>query len=126
MSNVVANASRLKPEIRLAQAVSQFEADLSDKQKTAFRTLRSQSRNFPPDPSDVIRLTAEMDRQMSRKAGGRCFGPRFTNFLQGVQQFAAPGDVVVGSSQNIIACGVWSLVRISLLVSALAFGAFVH
>ena len=126
MSNVVANASRLKPEIRLAQAVSQFEADLSAKQKIAFRTLKSQSRNSPPDPRDVMRFTAEMDRQMSRKAGGRCFGPRFTNFLQGVQQFAALGDVVVGGSQNIVACGVWSLVRMSLLVSALTFGAFIH
>jgi ankyrin repeat domain-containing protein 50 len=38
MSSVLANASRLKPEIRLAQAVSQFEADLSNEQKTSFRT----------------------------------------------------------------------------------------
>ncbi|KAL5375000.1 hypothetical protein DPSP01_011492 [Paraphaeosphaeria sporulosa] len=125
MSNVVANASRLKPEIRLAQAVSQFEADLSDRQKTAFRTLKSQSRKYPPDPSDVMRLTAEIDRQMSRKAGGRCFGPRFTNFLQGVQQFAALGDVVVGGSQNIVACGVWSLVRMSLL-SIVSFSCYVE
>ncbi|PVI08160.1 hypothetical protein DM02DRAFT_579308 [Periconia macrospinosa] len=125
MSNVVANASRLKPEIRLAQAVSQFEADLSDKHKTAFRTLKSQSHNSPPGPSDVMRLTAEMDCQMSRKAGGRCFGPRFTNFLQGVQQFAALGDVVVGGSQNMIACGVWSLVRMSLL-SIVSFSSYVE
>ncbi|KAH7371516.1 hypothetical protein BKA66DRAFT_572757 [Pyrenochaeta sp. MPI-SDFR-AT-0127] len=125
MSDVVTNASRLKPEIRLAQAVSQFEADLSDKQKTTFRTLKSQSRNSPPDPSDVMRLTAEIDRQILRKAGGRCFGPRFTNFLQGVQQFAALGDVVVGGSQNIVACGVWSLVRMSLL-SIVSFSSYVE
>ncbi|KAF1958317.1 hypothetical protein CC80DRAFT_469265 [Byssothecium circinans] len=115
MSSVLANATRLKPEIRLAQAVSQFEADLSNEHKTAFNTLKSQALNSPLDTRDVMRLTAEMDRQMSRKAGGRCFGPRFTNFLQGVQQFAALGDVVVGGSQNMIACGVWSLVRMSLL-----------
>jgi hypothetical protein len=120
MSTVLATVSRLKPEIRLAQAVSQFEADLSNEQKTAFRTLKSQSLNSPPDTSDVMQLTAEIDRQISEKFGGRCFGPRFTNFLQGVQQFAAIGDVVVGGSQNMIACGVWSLVRISLLVSLLA------
>lgn len=126
MSNIVANASRLKPEIRLAQAVSQFEADLSDKQKTAFRTLKSQSRNSPPGPSDVMRLTAEIDRQISRKAGGRCCGPRFTNFLQGVQQYVALGDIIVGGSQNIIACSVWSLVRMSLLVSVLTFSSFIH
>ncbi|KAH8698093.1 hypothetical protein GQ44DRAFT_787899, partial [Phaeosphaeriaceae sp. PMI808] len=62
-----------------------------------------------------MRLTAEIDRQMSRKVGGRCFGLRFTNFLQGVQQFATLRDVVVRGSQNIIACGVWSLVRMTLL-----------
>lgn len=115
MSNVLTTASRLKPEIRLAQAVSQFEADLSDEQKSTFRTLKSKS----PSPDDVMRLTADIDRQANNKPGGRCFGPRFTNFLQGVQHFAALADVVVGGSQNIIACGVWSLVRMSLLVSAL-------
>jgi hypothetical protein len=117
MSSVLVDAARLKPEIRLAQAISQFEADLSNEHKTTFRTLKSQALKSPPDTSDVMRLTAEMDRQMAKKAGGRCFGPRFTNFLQGVQQFAALGDVIVGGSQNMIACGVWSLVRMSLLVS---------
>ncbi|KAF2793318.1 hypothetical protein K505DRAFT_277134, partial [Melanomma pulvis-pyrius CBS 109.77] len=115
MSVILSSASRLKPEIRLGQAISEFEADLSDEQKTSFRTYRSQSLNSPPDLSDVMRLTAEIDRRASGKVGGRCFGPRFTNFLQIVQQFAALGDVVVGGSQNMIACGVWSLVRMSLL-----------
>lgn len=118
MSNVLANASRLKPEIRLAQAVSQFEADLSSDQKATLRTYRSQIQDVPPDPSDVMRLTAELDRRAAGKRdGGRCFGPRMTNFLYAVQQFAAVGDIMIGGSQNLIACGVWSLVRISLLVS---------
>jgi ankyrin repeat domain-containing protein 50 len=117
MSSALANASRLKPEIRLAQAVSQFEADLSSEQKAIFNTYRSQSLSSPPDPSDVMRLTAEIDRHASGRVGRRCFGPRLTNFLQAVQQFAALGDIIVGSSQNLIACGVWSVVRMSLLVS---------
>jgi ankyrin repeat domain-containing protein 50 len=118
MSTALANASRLKPELRLAQVVSQFEAELSSEQKARFRTYQSQSRDSPPDISDVMRLTAEIDRHVSAKVvgGGRCFGPRLTNFLQAVQQFAALGDIIVGGSQNIIACGVWSLVRMSLLV----------
>jgi hypothetical protein len=126
MAVVLPNASRMKPEVRLAQAVSQFEADLLNEQKTAFRALRSLSLKSPPDPSDVMRLTAEIDRRMSKKSGGRCFGPRFTNFLQGVQQFATIGDVVLGSSQNMIACGIWSLVRMSLLVSILISGGFIY
>ena len=123
MSVMLANASRLKSEIRLAQAVSQFEADLSSEQKNTFRTYRSQSLHTPPDSSDVMRLTAEIDRRASGKVGGRCFGPRLTNFLQAVQIFAALGDIVVGGSQNIIACGVWSLLRMSLLVSVLTSSA---
>ncbi len=116
MSLALVKSSKLKPEIRLAQAVSQFEADLSSQQKKDLHTYRQEMSKNPPNPSDVMRLTAEIDRLASRKGGGRCFGPRFTNFLQAVQQFAALGDVIVGGSQNIIACGVWSLVRMSLLV----------
>ena len=105
MSNVLTNASRLKPEIRLAQAVSQFEANLSSDQKATLRAYRSQIRDVPPGPSDVMRLTAEIDRRATGKiGGGRCFGPRMANFLYGVQQFAAIGDVVIGGSQNLIAC----------------------
>ncbi|KAI4638414.1 hypothetical protein J4E93_010214 [Alternaria ventricosa] len=115
MSKALAKASSLKPEIRLAQAVSEFEAGLTDEQKAKFRALKSQSFSSAPTTSDVMQLTAEIDRNMSGRFGGQCFGPRFTNFLQGVQQFAALGDVVIGGSQSLIACGVWSLVRMSLL-----------
>lgn len=118
MSVIPAGRSVLKPEIRLAQAVSQFEADLSSEQKAAYRNYRSQWIDSPPDHRDVMRLTAEIDRDASGKASGRrCFGPRFTNFLQAVQQFTALGDIMVGGSQNIIACSVWSIVRMSLVVS---------
>lgn len=126
MSKVLASASRLKPEIRLAQAVSQFEADLSQKEKASFNAHRFQALSSPPNLKDVMQFTAAMDRQMSGKSGRRCFGPRFTNFLQGIQQFAALGDVVVGGSQNMIACGVWSVVRMSLLVSVLTSNGLVH
>lgn len=115
MSNLLANARPLKPEIRLAQAVSQFEADLSTEQKATLRTYKS--RHSPPDHSDVMQLTAEIDRRASGTSGGRCFGPRLTFFLEAVQQFAAVGDILIGGSQNLIACGIWSIVRMSLLVS---------
>ncbi|KAF2800530.1 hypothetical protein K505DRAFT_292564 [Melanomma pulvis-pyrius CBS 109.77] len=115
MSDALARALSLKPEIRLGQAVSKFEADLSNEEKSKFRMLRSQSLSKIPSPSDVMRLTAEVNRRISKKFGSQCFGPCFTNFLYGVQQFAALGDVVVGGSQHLLACGVWSLVRMSLL-----------
>ncbi|KAL8284840.1 hypothetical protein RB600_009325 [Gaeumannomyces tritici] len=119
MSSALTWAGTLKPEIRLAQKVSEFEAALSDEQKAAFRSYRSQARASPPDAGDIMRLTAEVDRRAAgRGYRGRCFGPRFGNILQTTQQFAALGDVVVGGSQNIIACGIWSLVRMTLLVVA--------
>ena len=120
MSLILSTAGPLKPEIRLAQAVSQFEASLSDGQKVAFRNQRTQSLQSPPSTRDVMRMTAEIDA--SQKAGGRCFGPRFTKFLHGAQQFAALGDVLVGGSQNLVACGVWSVVRMCLLVLPLIVG----
>ena len=63
----------------------------------------------------MMRLTAAIDRAGRRK-GRRCFGPRLTYVLQAVQQFASIGDIIIGGSQNLIACGVWSLVRMTLLV----------
>jgi ankyrin repeat domain-containing protein 50 len=118
MFKVLANASQLKPEIRLAQAVSQFDADLSSDQKATLRTYRSQIRDVPPDASDVMRLTAEFDRRAAgNMGGGRCFGPRLTNFVRATQEFAFLGDIMIGGSQNLIAGAVWSLVRMSLLVS---------
>ncbi|KXH50938.1 hypothetical protein CSAL01_04803 [Colletotrichum salicis] len=62
-----------------------------------------------------MRLTAEIGHEArQRRLLFRCFGPRLTNLLQAVQQFAALGDVVVGGSQNLVACGVWAAVRMTL------------
>lgn len=111
-----AQAARLKPEIRLAQAVSQFKSDLNSSQKADFDTATKKSLANAPDPADVLRFTADFNKRVSVLPGNRCYGPRFTSFLHGVQQFAALGDVVVGGSQNVIVCSIWSLVRMSLLV----------
>jgi hypothetical protein len=117
MAMILSKAARLKPEIRLAEAISTFEASLSSVQKQEFGNWRAQSLQAPPNITDVMQFTADLDRRIAQKSKSRCVGPRFTSFLSTVQQFAALGDVVVGGSQNIIACGVWSLVRMSILVS---------
>lgn len=108
MSKALASASELRPEIRLAQAVSQFEAGLSSEQKATFRTQKSRFQKSPPDESDVMRLTVEINRASLAKGGRGGFGPRMNNFLHAVQQFAAVGDVLVGGSQNVFACGIVS------------------
>lgn len=117
-ASMIAKAAALKPEIRLAQAVSEFEASLAEQHKATFRSYRSRSWEKAPESSDVMRFTAEIDLRTAQQiGGGQCFGPRLTNILQAAQQYAALGDVVIGGSQNIIACGVWSLLRLTLLVS---------
>lgn len=117
MALALRSAFPLKTEIRLAQAVSEFEAGLDTQQKAAFRNNRSTARMNPPALKDVMQVTADMDRQAhSKHKASRSFGPRFTNMLQSVQQYAALGDVVVGGSQNLVACGVWAAVRMMLQV----------
>ncbi|KAJ5637475.1 hypothetical protein N7490_007354 [Penicillium lividum] len=106
---------RLKPEIRLAQAISMFEADLPDNHKIAFQNEKVQMRGKPPGAQDVLRLTAEID-QLALGFKRRCFGARMMNVLEAVQRFAAMGDIIVGGSQNLIACGVWAVLRSSLLL----------
>ncbi|KAL4801774.1 hypothetical protein BDV18DRAFT_164585 [Aspergillus unguis] len=111
MLAALSKAARLKPEVRLGQAISQFQADLSTQQKATFNKHQARASVSPPGIRDVMQLIAEINQ-----SGERCFGPRVTSLLQAVQQFAALGDIVVGGTQNILACGVWSLVRMTLLV----------
>ncbi|KAK1536005.1 hypothetical protein CPAR01_09547 [Colletotrichum paranaense] len=96
MATALRKASRLKPDIRLAQAVSEFEASLNSTQKASFRNERSTACKNPPSAADVMQLTAKIDHEARQKRlSSRCFGPRLTNLLQAVQQFAALGDVVI-------------------------------
>ncbi|KAF6825989.1 hypothetical protein CMUS01_09621 [Colletotrichum musicola] len=104
--------------MRLVKATSEFEAALTTVQKASFRNIRSKACTTPPTLKDVMELTAEIDCQAREKhKSSRSFGTRLTNMLQSVQQYAALGDVVVGGSQNLIACGVWAAVRMVLHMS---------
>ena len=114
MALPLAKAAPLKPQIKLAQALSEFEAVLPDDQKITLRTYRGQS---PPTPTDVTRFTAEVDRDAGRNRKSRqCVGTRLTNVLHSVQQFSTIADIIVGSSQSQIAGAVWGTVKISLQV----------
>ena len=115
MFRVVKAASRLKPEIRLAQAISEFESDLQADQKAEFRSIRANSIKNPPTTKDVMIFTARIDRSFAN--GNACVAPRLMNVLQAAQQFASLGDILIGGSQNLIACGIWTMVRMTMTVS---------
>ena len=55
MAVALHNIAPLKPEIQFVQALSEYEAILTDDQKTTFRMYHRQQ---PPDATDVMRLTA--------------------------------------------------------------------
>ncbi|CAI6090218.1 unnamed protein product [Clonostachys chloroleuca] len=124
MDVALRNAAPLRPEIALAKAISEFESSLTKEHKSGFRSLRSQALSAPPSAEDVMRFTASLNSQIQKSsAAHRCFGTRFTNIMQCVQKYAALGDVVVGGSQNIIACGIWALVRLTIQV-CIGFGSY--
>jgi hypothetical protein len=113
MALALTKAARLKPEIRLAQALSEYEAILADEQKAKLRAYRQES---PPTAVDVMRLTKEIDQGARRSK--RCVGPRLYNFLQAVQMFTGVVDIVVGGAQSLIASAIWGVVKLSLQVSS--------
>ncbi|PWY82524.1 ankyrin [Aspergillus eucalypticola CBS 122712] len=111
MTTALTKAARLKPEVRLGQAISEFQADCSSREKATLRSY--QAAGIPPSVRDVMQLTAEINRSAGLR--GQCFGSRLTSILQAVQEFAALGDIVLGASQSLLACGIWAVVRMSLL-----------
>ncbi|GFG06232.1 vegetative incompatibility protein HET-E-1 [Aspergillus udagawae] len=113
MEGPIANASKLKPEIRLAQALADFKAVLSTDRRARFDESIAAFKDHPPDANDVNRLTAEINRDIQQTTR-RCYGPRFVHVLQAVQQYASIGDVLIGGSQNLVASGVWAAVRLAL------------
>lgn len=117
MALSMANAASLKPEIKLAQALSEFKAVLSAEEKTKLHTYHGQS---PPTSTDVMRFTAEIDRDATRNRRSRqCFGTRLTNVLHAVQQFSSVVDPMVGISQSQIAAAIWGTVKMSIQVNTI-------
>jgi len=114
MSKAIRQAARLKPEVRLAQSLSEFAASLDGGRRTTFKNLQSKS---PPSPADVIRLTEEINRDGSRlHRAWRPYGTRLVAILEKIQALVHVGDLLVGGSQNMIASGVWAAARLGLTV----------
>ena len=112
MALALSKAAQLKPEIRLAQALSQFQANLSDERKAEFRTF-----HHPPKTTDVARLTAEIDRDAAcQRKSRRCVGPRLMNVLQSVQEYSTVVDLAVETAQSQIAGAIWAVIKLALKV----------
>ncbi|KAH8883052.1 hypothetical protein GQ53DRAFT_883522, partial [Thozetella sp. PMI_491] len=112
MSNLLTPAPALTPEVRLAQAISEFALILPTKERVVFRSLQ---RSSEPSPADIIRLTEEINRDGARMhRGWQHQATRLVAILDRVQMFAKVGDVLIGGSQSMVACGVWAVVKLAL------------
>ncbi|KAK3335257.1 hypothetical protein B0T19DRAFT_3600 [Cercophora scortea] len=127
-SKALATPRSLSPELRLAQAVSEFAQGLDDAGKQRFRQLQVQLASSAPTLEDVIKLTEDLNREgQKRHASWRpATGTRMGGFLRRIQQFAAFGDILIGGGQNLIASGVWTAVRSTLEATIGYFVYFDH
>lgn len=108
MALVLTNAAPLKPEIKLTQALHDYEKILSDEDRSQ---LHSQGL---PDATAAINLTTLIDRKCSSRRS-QCMGPRLITFLESIQQFSQVVDVFVSSHPEVAAL-VWGGVKLALLV----------
>lgn len=113
MSAALRHAAVLKPEIRLAQALSEFERILDNDQKATMRSGRSEP---APSPNNVMRLTLEIDKRSSSRKR-QCVAIRLTSLLECLQQFSAVIDTVLGASHSLIASGIWAAVKLTLYLA---------
>ena len=120
MASIITSSrfGQLKPEVRLGQAISQFSASLKDQDDNSHNRFQSLLKGPQPQPLDVAILVEEINQQASQThSAWKPYGTRVHGFLSQVQSLVTIGDVVIGGSQNVIACGVWATVRLSLFVT---------
>lgn len=119
VSKQIALTGPLRPEARLGLAISEFAQSLDSDRKREFRRIQTW-KSTHLSGHDVIKLTEEINQEGARRhRSWRPHGTKVGGFLSRIQTFASIGDVLIGGSQNLIATGVWSAVRLSLTVSSL-------
>ncbi|KAM7201216.1 hypothetical protein V8F20_004962 [Naviculisporaceae sp. PSN 640] len=106
-----------RPEkLRLDEAIQQFQATLEPPYVAQFAALQI---GGAPKPSDVLKLTEEVNRDAYKvHKTWRQYGSRLQKALDQIVVFTKVGDILVGGSQNMIACGVWAAVRLSIQIAA--------
>lgn len=113
MALATSKAAPLRPDIKLSQALKDFEAILTEDQKKSFNDAS------PLQAKDVMVLTYKIDRQNANRKSRR-WGPRLTAFLKSVKGFAVVADSIIGSAGSPIAGAVWGTVKMTMLVSSVS------
>ena len=108
MNLALAKAAPLKPDIKLNQALIDYEKVLSDDERAQLRAEGA------PDTMAAIAFTTVIDKECS-EGRRRCMGPRLITFLESVQQFSGVIDTFVSSHPEFAAL-VWGGVKLTLRV----------
>ena len=113
MAVALRKAARLRPEIKLSQALHEFESILNQGERDRFNVFKKES---PPGASAPLTFTCILDRELGAQHRRRCIGPKAINLLQSAQQFSSVVDVLIGGSQNLLASSIWGILKLSLQV----------
>lgn len=108
MALVPAKSAPLEPEIKLAQALADYESILSDDDR---KQLHNQG---TPDIMAAMNFTTVIDRECNERRR-RCMGTRLMPFLESIQQFSQIIDTFVSSHPEVAAL-VWGGVKLTLRV----------
>ncbi len=108
MALALSKAAPLQPEIKLAQALVEYENILSDEERSQLRA------EGVPDATAAINLTTRIDRDCNDRRS-RCMGPRLITVLESIQQFSTTVDTIISSHPEYAAL-VWGGVKLALLV----------
>ena len=112
MALAAAKAAPLRPDIKLSQALRDYEAILSPEQRQPYQSS-------PLEANAVMALTCEINRQNADRKTRRC-GTRLTSFLNSVKGFTSIVDLIISGSGNPIAGGVWGAVKVAIQVGILS------
>ncbi|KAK7697320.1 hypothetical protein SLS64_013668 [Diaporthe eres] len=111
MEVILSQSSKLKAQVRLGRAINAFYESLDTENKAIFNSYRDAAHAAAPGLGDIRQIAAEIDLKARRPCGDR-----FKRLLEALQQFVAVGDVIIGSTQNMLAAGVWSVARLTVIV----------
>lgn len=111
MEVILSQLSKLKVQVCLSRAISVFYESLGTENKAIFNSYRDAAYTLVPSLGNIWQIVAEIDR----KACKLC-GDWFKRVLEALQKFVTIVDVIVRSTQNMLAAGVWLVARLMVIM----------
>ena len=121
VKRILPNISAIPQEIaplsvvsELSQAVDHFASSLSAKERQKYQEIHKLSDPAKPDVVAFIDHLQERVRKERKR-----YNSKVWKSLSAIEGIANLLDIVIGGSQNLIACSVWAIVKFVLQVSSM-------